>query len=268
MICSQKRKFYANRLQQLCRLGLTMPPEYGSVGKQTPEIAVEQSWPDIESTIISLPEGRTVYMVWLSLSALRPGVHLYDYRLEPPWPDHNFEPLPKFADNHIGEYYRVPGGGDYPRDAVLNLNFRKAGWRLPGTRIEGLLCAISTTPIPDHFKHGARIPVGVSFFDRTGRQVAQTTVILWADQLTHQPQRALTTAEERTAESPVTTNAVAGLSTAWTPLGSVFDEIAVNDVSAAGWPRETGSSPAAAVREGVAGPPDPHAMEGMMEERR
>jgi len=95
--------------------------------------------------------------------------------------------LPSFADSHIGDYYRLPDGLDYPRADVLNLNFLKGGWRLPSTRVVGVLCALSDAPIPDEFKHGALIPVVVRFFDRAGQQLAKTTVTLWADRLTHHP---------------------------------------------------------------------------------
>jgi hypothetical protein len=63
----------------------------------------------------------------------------------------------------------------------LNLNFLRAGWRLPSTCVEGALCALSATPIPPEYRHGASIPVGLKFFGRSGQQLAATNVVLWAE---------------------------------------------------------------------------------------
>jgi hypothetical protein len=117
----------------------------------------------------------------LSLAAEKSGTRLYDYRFEPPWPDRDFRQLPTFDESHTGEYYCLPGGLEYPREEVLNLNFLKAGWRLPCTRIEGVLCALSATTIPEGFKHGVSIPVGLKFFGRSGQQLAAADLVLWAD---------------------------------------------------------------------------------------
>ena len=107
--------------------------------------------------------------------------HLYDYRFEPPWPDRNFEMLPSFKESCKGEAYILPNEVALPRADILNFCFGKTGWRLPFTRIEGALCALSTTPIPEEFKHGALIPVEVKFFGKAGQQLAAASVVLWAD---------------------------------------------------------------------------------------
>lgn len=190
MVVLQKKRFLPERLEQLIRLGFLMPPEYGGIKKPVPLLTVEQAAHDIECPIMDLPDGRTLYILWLSLVADVPGTRLDYYRVEPPWPDSNFESLPSFKESHVGEYYKLPGGLDFPREDILNFNFVKSGWRLPGNRVEGLLCAVSTTPIPDEFKHGAAIPVRVLFFNHTGQQLASTTAQLWADRPGHLPQRA------------------------------------------------------------------------------
>jgi hypothetical protein len=181
MSCSQMRKVYADRLRQLSQLGLPTPLECGSVDNQTSDIAIEQVALDIECPIIDLRDGRTLYVVWLALVAERPGVLLYDYRFEPPWPDRNFETLPTFTESRIGEAYVLPNDLAYPRADVLNFRFGKTGWRLPCTRVEGVLCALSATPIPEEYRHGASIRVGLKFFGRSGQRLASTSVVLWAD---------------------------------------------------------------------------------------
>jgi hypothetical protein len=145
MLSSQRQKVRLQRLRQLERLGFVMPFEYYLLGSQPSEVFVEQCGLGIESPVLDLSDGRTLYLVWLSLVAERPGACLYDYRFVPPWPDRGFQRLPSFADSHIGEVYVLPGKWEYPREDVLNLRFGKTGWRLPCTRVEGLLAALSDT---------------------------------------------------------------------------------------------------------------------------
>ena len=158
-MCSPKKaRIYADRLRQLERLGLSTQFESRPLRNTPSDVTVEQCGLAIENPIKDLPDGRTLYLVWLSFVAERPGVHLYDYRFEPPWPDRNFETLPSFNESCKGEAYILPNEGAYPRADILNFCFGKTGWRLPFTRIEGALCALSTTPIPEEFKHGALDP--------------------------------------------------------------------------------------------------------------
>ena len=117
----------------------------------------------------------------LSLAAQRPGLAVYDFRFVPPWRDNEFFTLPAFADSCRGEAYVLPNNWEFPREDILNCNFGKTGWRVPCTRVEGLLCVCSATPIPKEYPHGARIPVTVKFFGKSGRQLAETAVVLWAD---------------------------------------------------------------------------------------
>ena len=180
MLCNKKR-MYADRLRQLNRLAVDSPVEYWAVANQASEIVVEQVGPDIENPIVDLRDGRTLYVVWLSLAAERPGLRLYDFRFEPPWPDSHFEQLPGFTESCVSQIYILPNELDYPREDILNFRFGKTGWRLPYSRVVGVLCAVSATPIPREFKHGASIPVGLKFFGRSGQQLAAANVVLWAD---------------------------------------------------------------------------------------
>ncbi|HXY50947.1 MAG TPA: hypothetical protein VEI01_15940 [Terriglobales bacterium] len=185
MLPSQKRKLYIERLSQLQRLGLTMPFEYSLLVTRASEIIVEQCGLGIESAILDLSDGRSLYLVWLSLAAETPGACIYDFRFVPPWPDPGFQRLPSFAESHIGEAYVLPDRWEFPRQDVLNLQFENKGWCLPCARVEGLLAAVSDTPIPEQYVHGSLIPVGVEFFGKSGRQLGGTMVTLWADRLTH-----------------------------------------------------------------------------------
>src|SRR3974390_2405791 len=135
MHCYQKRKLYSDRLQQLNRLRLALPLEDSQVSSQVPNIKIEQSGAEIECPIVDLPGGRSLFVVWLSVSTERPGVRLFDFRFEPPWQDDAFEALPPFLESRRGERYILPNGVDYGRDEVLNFNFVEAGWSLPSTRV-------------------------------------------------------------------------------------------------------------------------------------
>ena len=132
MVVLQKSRFLAERLEQLIRLGLVMPPEYGGLKKPVPLLTVEQAAHDIECPIMDLPDGRTLYVIWLSLVAESPGTRLDCYRIEPPWPDSNFETLPRFEDSHVGEYYKLPGGLEFPRGRHPELQFCEVGLATAG----------------------------------------------------------------------------------------------------------------------------------------
>jgi hypothetical protein len=209
MLTSHRQKKRLERLRQLEQLGFSMPFEFSLLDSRPCEVTVEQCESELECPVMDLPDGQTLFIVWLSLWAERPGVRLYDFRFEPPWRDRAFLPLPSFADSHIGDCYCLPYGPDYEKKQVLNLNFLKAGWRLPSTRVEGVLCALSDTPIPKEYRHGATIPVAVKFFDRAGQQLAVTTVTLWADRLTHRRQKVQHPAEGRTVKPRGAPNAIA-----------------------------------------------------------
>jgi len=175
------RKFYGERLRELQQLGFAVPFQSQRLDTQPSQVIVEQCGSAIDNLLLDLGERGTLYMVWLSLAALRPGISVTDFRFIPPWLDVGFQSLQDFPDSHRGAAYVLPNNWEFPREDVLNLNFGKTGWRVPCTRAEGLLCAWSATPIPKEYKHGAQIPTTVGFFVKSGRQVADAAVLLWAD---------------------------------------------------------------------------------------
>ncbi len=239
------------KLRQLERLGLLLSFEDQFLCHQPSQLEVEQCANEVECPVIDLPDNKALFVVWLSLWAEQPGVRLWDFRFEPPWRDHGFVRLPNFADSHFGDYYRLPGGWEYPRAEVLNLNFLKDGWRLPNTRVEGVLCALSDTPIPPEYKHGALIPVAVRFFDRAGQQLAKTTVSLWVDRLTHHSQRMQQAEEGRAGKPPRAPIAAAKSATVPSPRSTLYGHPGgKTDSRGPALCRETGSLPADEVREG------------------
>lgn len=135
----------------------------------------------VGSPAVSLPEEKTLFVVWLSLVAAIPSACLYFFRFAPPWPDSGFQLLPSFAESHIGPCYRLPDGSEYPRSDVLNFRFGKTGFRLSNTPAEGVLCGLSATPIPKCYAHGAYVPVVIEFFGRSGSLLAEVEAALSVD---------------------------------------------------------------------------------------
>ena len=178
---TRKTRFLADRLRHLTRLGLLMPPEYRELEAFVPAIALEQAANPVECPIMDLPDGRTLYLIWLSLVATVPGTRLDFFRIEPPWPDSNFEALPRFEGSHVGDYYKLPGGLDFPREDILNFNFVKSGWRLPGNRVEGLRVRSARRQFQKNSNTEPRSRLGCFFLTGTGQQFAATTVQFWAE---------------------------------------------------------------------------------------
>jgi hypothetical protein len=219
MLKSQKKKLYADRLRQLGQLGFAMPCEYQLLGSQPSEVVVEQCSPPCECPVFDLQDQGTLYLVWLSMAAERPGVCLYDFRFVPPWKDQEFQVLP---DSGWGPVYVLPNKWSFPREDVLNLHFGKTGWRLPCMRVEGLLCGMSATPIPPEYRHGAQIPITVEFFGKSGGNLAETTATLWVDREIEQ-ERSARTAERAEVKPSVSVDDGAQPSAAAPRRSTLYD---------------------------------------------
>jgi len=175
MLTSQQRKLYAKRLRQLARLGFAIPCEYYLLSSQPSEAFAKE-----RSSVFDLQDRGTLYLVWLSIGADRPGACLYDFRFVPPWPDRGFQRLP-IIDSCCGGTYVLPNKWEFPREDILNLHFKTTGWRLPRTPVEGLLCGLSATPIPLEYRDGAQIPVRIEFFGKSGQRLPDVMATLCVD---------------------------------------------------------------------------------------
>jgi hypothetical protein len=248
MITSQQRKLYANRLRHLEQLGFATPFEYDLLGSQPSEAIVEQCSAPFECPVFDLQDRGTLYLVWLSMVAERPGVCLYDFRFVPPWPDQEFQALP-LKDSCRGGAYVLPNKWEFPRGDVLNLHFGKTGWRLPCTRVEGLLCSMSATPIPLEYKNGAQIPVRVEFFGKSGRLLAETMATLWADRLIERERNTQRAAERARVKPSVSVDDGAQPSAA-ARRSSLFDGDEMSDSGAANRIRANLLTPKTPIRNG------------------
>lgn len=187
--------------------------------------------------------------MWLSVAAERPGVYLYDFRFVPPWPDREFQALP-LKDSCRGAAYVLPNKWEFPREDVLNLHFGKTGWRLPCTRVEGLLCGMSATPIPLEYRHGAQIPVRVEFFGKSGRRLAETMATLWADRPIERERSAQRAAERARVKPAVSVDDGAQPSAAAPRRSSLYDGNEMSDSGAANRFRANLLTPKAPIRKG------------------
>jgi hypothetical protein len=179
MSTAKEKKLYVERLRQLAQLGYAIPYEQ-QLNNHPSEVIVEQCAPPIDCLLFDLLDQGTIYIVWLSVTAKRPGVYLFDYRFVPPWPDQNFRTLPT-TEACRGEAYVLPNNWEFTGSDVLNMRFRASGWRLECRPVEGVLCGMSTSPVPKQYKRSAGIEVGVEFFGKSGRCLAQTVTTLCLD---------------------------------------------------------------------------------------
>ena len=249
MLTTQQRKLYANRLRHLEQLGFAMPFEYDLLDSQPSEAIVEQCSSPFECPVFDLQDRGTLYLVWLSVVAERPGVCLYDFRFVPPWPDQEFQALP-LKDSCRGGAYVLPNKWEFPRADVLNLHFGKTGWRLPCTREEGLLCGMSATPIPSEYRHGAHIPVRVEFFGKSGRRLAETMATLWADRPIERERTAQRAAERAKVKPSVSVDDGAQPSAAAPRRSTLFDGNEMSDSGVANRLRANLSTPKTPIRNG------------------
>jgi hypothetical protein len=180
MPTSKQIKLYENRLRQLAQLGFGPVSGHELTNSQHSEALVEQCAFPTECLALDLGDQGTLFMPWLSVAGGRPGALLHDFRFVPPWPDEEFQTL-STTESCRGAAYVLPNGWEFPREDILNFRFRKTGWRLPLTPVEGWLCAYSATPIPPEYKYGAVIEVRIDFFGKSGRQLTQTISTLMVD---------------------------------------------------------------------------------------
>jgi hypothetical protein len=136
----------------------------------------------VESSAFDLDCGSgTGYSLSLHIAVDLPTFAIWEWRLDLPWEDPQFQWLPDppgrvFPDN----MYQVPGcpGLKFPRDVVLN--HRRVLRR--GYGLDGLLLGFGFESIPDSYHHGANIDASLVLIDEMGRGFS-TPVQLWANRM-------------------------------------------------------------------------------------
>src|ERR1035437_10960486 len=123
----------------------------------------------------------SVYCLSLHIAVDLPKLVIWEWKLDLPWEDPQFQLLPdpagtEFPDN----MYEVPGCPHlkFPRDVVIN--HRRVLQR--GHGLDGRLLGFGWESIPDSYHLGANIDASLVLIDEMGRGFS-TPVQLWADRM-------------------------------------------------------------------------------------
>lgn len=156
------------------------------------ELVIEQQGDIASNCIIEHDKYHIYYMLNVLVINRRAGaVHILEKRLGLPWDDPYLDWLPNpAAERRFNKLYVFPGktGDDYPRSVVLNHVLLKPLRR--GVVHEGLLLGIGPRPIPEAFRHGAKIDVTLTLVDQYTRQYSEKlTMCVCRAEGSHQPDR-------------------------------------------------------------------------------
>jgi len=160
----------------------------GALGRHVQDDATAQSAPGVlisqegtgvhESCVFDLDCGYgTGYMVSLHVAVDLPVLEIWEWRLNLPWEDPQFqwlsEPPRSGSANNI---YEFPDHQTYPGDAVLN--HRRVVHR--GRSLDGFLLGFGFESIPDCFSHRQFIPASIVLIDGMRHQFP-ASVQLWVN---------------------------------------------------------------------------------------
>jgi hypothetical protein len=121
----------------------------------------------------------TGYSLSLHIAVDRPAFAIWEWKLDLPWEDPQFQWLPEPQGSVFPvNMYQVPGceGLKFPRDEVIN--HRRVLRR--GHALEGLLLGFGFASIPNSYRHGASIDANLVLIDEMGRTFS-TPVQFWAN---------------------------------------------------------------------------------------
>jgi hypothetical protein len=132
--------------------------------------------------VFDLTAGRAGYVVSVRLVGQALGAVL-DCRLTTAWDDHIV--LASFSD--YGDAMCKLGHLQYPKSQVLNPRIANSMRFAPGQTIEGLILATGANPIPEAYRHGLIVPIGLTFLDQDENEM-QENADLFVDRL-YKPKR-------------------------------------------------------------------------------
>ena len=116
-----------------------------------------------------LTAGRAGYVISVRLVGQALGT-LLDCRLTTSWDDYIV--LASFNDE--GDSICRLGLLEYPRDQVLNPRLQNSLRFQRGQMIEGVILATGVNPIPESYRHGQIVPIGLAFLDQNENQIRET----------------------------------------------------------------------------------------------
>ena len=126
-------------------------------------------WGGLATFAFDLTTGRAGYVISVRLVGRALGT-LLDCRLTTSWDDYIV--LASFNDE--GDSICRLGLLEYPRDQVLNLRLQNSLRFQRGQMIEGVILATGVNPIPEAYRHGQIVPIGLAFLDQNENQIRET----------------------------------------------------------------------------------------------
>jgi hypothetical protein len=167
-----------DRTRQLVAAGF-LP---GDAHPAPPGVLIAQVGGIIENSAFDADRGYgTGYILSLHIAVDRPAFAIWEWKLELPWENPQFQWLPEpqgrvFPDN----MYQVPGcaGLKFPRDEVIN--HRRVLQR--GRGLDGLLLGFGFESIPNSYRQGASIDASSVLLDEMGREFS-IPVQFWANRM-------------------------------------------------------------------------------------
>ena len=153
---------------------ITGDVQNGPIDHPAPRVLISQEGSGItESSAFDLDGSYgSGYMLSLHIATDLPALEIYDWRLDLPWEDPQFQWLP----DPPNDIYEFPDHQTYPRDAVLN--HRRVVHR--GRSLDGLLLGFGVESIPESYRHGKFISASIVLIDGMGRPFP-TSIQLWVD---------------------------------------------------------------------------------------
>jgi hypothetical protein len=147
-----------------------------------PGIMITQVGGILENSALDAGRGSgTAYSLSLHIAVDLPALTIWEWRLDLPWGDRQFQWLPEPQGSVFpANMYQVPGceGLKFPRDEVIN--HRRVLQR--GRGLNGLLLGFGFASIPDSYRHGASINANLVLIDDMGREFS-TPVQFWANRM-------------------------------------------------------------------------------------
>lgn len=137
----------------------------------------------LENSIFDLNSGGAGYILCVEIcnDTERP-VRIEQFRLEPPWADPDFHWLEDpYRSVPRQDYYSVPSSAlSIERTTVLNHRTGRNGKLLPLDTKEGLLLAVGSRPIPDHYVPRFKLQTTLTIVDGRGNMYP-SKVWLWGE---------------------------------------------------------------------------------------
>ncbi|HWY53225.1 MAG TPA: hypothetical protein VNZ03_02110 [Terriglobales bacterium] len=153
---------YSANAKRLRAVGVIPPEEKPLTGAQW--LTVEQTGGPTESFVHTPPVGGYGIAVWVRIVALKSGINVCECQITPGrWDDTGIW-LVEMPEGDSD--YRVHGGVEYAKDAVLNHRIASKRPLTRGQILEGVVIAMSFASLPGWCHSGISVGAELCFFDQ------------------------------------------------------------------------------------------------------